>query len=56
MADLTRLQTKDDEDSKEYRGRNSWLADLTLPIYGIEKETEDEKMGREIERIQRLAM
>lgn len=56
MADLTRLQTKDDEDSKEYRERNGWLAYLTSPIYGIQRETEDEKMGREIERIQRLAI
>lgn len=55
MADLTRLQNKDDEDSREYRERNGWLAYLTSPIYGKQRETEDEKTAREIEHIQRLA-
>lgn len=55
MADLTRLQNKDDEDSRENRERNGWLAYLTSPIYGNQRETEDEKMARETERIQRLA-
>lgn len=56
MADLTGLQNKDDEDSREYRERNGWLAYLTSPIYGKPRETEDEKMAREIERIQRHAI
>ena len=55
-ADLTRLQNKDDEDSRENRARNSWLAYLTSPISGKQRETDDEKMVREIERIQRLAI
>lgn len=55
-ADLTRLQEKDDEDSRKERERNGWLAYLTSPIYGKQKETEDEKMARETERIQRLAI
>lgn len=56
MADLTRLQNKDDEDSREYRERNGWLAYLTSPLYGKQRETEDEKMARESQRIQRLAI
>lgn len=56
IADLTRLQNKDDEDSREFRERNGWLAYLTSPIYGKQRETEDERMAREIERIQRLAI
>lgn len=55
-ADLTRLQNKDDQDSRENRALNSWLAYLTSPIYGKQRETDDEKMTREIERIQRLAI
>lgn len=55
-ADLTILQDKDDEDSRKERERNGWLVYLTSPFYGKQKETEDEKMAREIERIQRLAI
>ena len=52
-ADLTRLQ---DEDSREYRERNGWLAYLTSPFYVKQKETEDKKVAKEIEHIQRLAI
>lgn len=54
-VDLRRLQDKDDQDLREQRERNGWMAYLTSPIYGKQRETDDEKLARETERIQRLA-
>lgn len=55
-ADLARLQDKDDEYSRKDREQKSWWTYLALPIYGKPKETQDQKMDRETERIQRLAI
>lgn len=53
---VMRLQSKDDEYSRENSERNGWFAFLASPIYGRKRETDDEKMAREIERIQRVAI
>lgn len=54
-AELKRLRDQDDEDSRKERARNSWWAYLTSPIYGMVKETDDQKQARETERLQRVA-
>lgn len=55
-ADLMRLQNKDKEYSRKNSERNGWFAFLALPIYGKKRETNDKKMAKEIERIQRVAI
>lgn len=55
-TELRRMQDKDDEESKKQRERNSWWSYLTSPISGKTAETEEEKLRREAERLQRLAI
>ncbi|OCL03808.1 DnaJ-domain-containing protein [Glonium stellatum] len=54
-ADTKRLQDQDNEELRKERERNSWWAYVTSPFYAPQKETEEEKQTREVERLQRLA-
>ena len=54
-ADLRRLKVQDEEDVRKEKERNGWWAYLTTPIYGQEKETDEQKQKREENCVHRIA-
>ena len=54
-AELNRLKALDDEAIKKERELNGWWRFITSSISGKVIETEEQKQGREMERLQRVA-